>query len=100
MAARHAAVARHADPDEDVAAEAFDERAALSGAGRWLDLRWPGGQGGQELIDERDALSDLADADPDARVDVARLHDRHVELELAVRRIARRAACIESAPRG
>src|SRR4051812_26425435 len=101
MAAFDAAIGSHADPGKDVAAKALDEGgtfARLSGWD-WRRVR-AGGQLLQDLRYQREALLHFLDADPDTRVDVARVHDRHLEFELVVRRIAGRAARVERAPRG
>ena len=59
-----------------------------------------GRQAFQHLLDQRQALLDLLDADPDARVDVAFVSHRHVEMKLVVRRIADRPARVEVAAGG
>ena len=52
----------------------------------------PSGSSAENLLDQSQALLDLADADPDAGVDVAFGQHRDVEVELVVGRIARRRA--------
>ena len=59
----------------------------------------PDGSCSQDLVDDRHALLDLADADPDAGIHVAVLEHRHFELQLIVRRIARRASRVEAPSR-
>src|SRR3954464_13761569 len=68
MAARDAAVRAHAHPEEDIAAKAFDQRDAFAATRAWFDVSGSRGYCGHELLDQRDALSDFADADPDACV--------------------------------
>ena len=101
-ATRPAAVEPH--PGEDVAAEAFDERHALrlralgpapSTATRTLARR----QAFENLLDHAEALLDLADADPDPRIDVAVLAHRHLEAQAVIGRIGERAPRIEAAAR-
>ena len=58
------------------------------------------GQAFENLIDEPEALLDLADADPHPRIDVAVVAHRRLEFELVIRRVADRLARIEGAPRG
>src|SRR5262249_20594560 len=100
MAARDA-LALQPHPGEDVAAEAFHQRqsfarAAGDAAERRADR--PGRQTRQDLFDQAQALLDLADADPDAGIDVAGLEHRDVELQLIVGRVARTLARVEAAP--
>ncbi len=54
----------------------------------------------ENLLDKRKALLDLADADPHARIDIARGQHRHGERKPIVRRVAGRLACIDIAPAG
>ena len=63
-------------------------------------LNFPGRQAPENLLDQRQALLDLADADPHPRIDVAGVEHRHLELEIAIGRVARRAARVEGAARG
>src|ERR1700674_3016598 len=58
------------------------------------------GQPVDDLLDDREALLDLANADPDARIDVALFSHRDLELELAVGRVSGCAASIERAAGG
>ena len=59
-----------------------------------------GRQALENLLDQRQALLDLADANPDPRIDVAGVQHRHLEGELVVGRIAGHAARVEGAARG
>src|SRR5581483_12163477 len=94
VAARDLAV-RDAQPDEHVAAEAFDEAHAFADAfarfaacgGEGSSDR-PGRQARENLPDQREALLHLADAYPDPRIDVARGEERCLEHEPVVWRIA------------
>ena len=61
-------------------------RAAAAGS---VDADRAGGQRGEDLLDQREALLDLANADPDARVDIASVEHRHIEAERVVGRIGR-----------
>ena len=54
----------------------------------------------EDLIDQPEALLDLADADPHPRVDVAVVAHRRLEVELVIGRVADRLARIEGAARG
>ncbi len=82
MAARDA-VAVEPHPDEHVAAERLDQPEPFAARARAVDgnpdraVRQPL----QDLLDQREALLDLADADPDAGIDVAGLEHRHFEVE-------------------
>ena len=97
------AVGVEPQPDQHVAAEAFDQRHALAGRARRPAASARSGAAGQpveDLLDQRQALLDLADADPDARIDVALLEHRHLEAQLVVGRIAgRRGARRSRGPR-
>ena len=55
-----------------------------------------GGHGGQNLVDQAEALLHLTNAQPDARVDVALGQRRNVEFQPIVRRIGQIAAGVES----
>src|SRR6185312_16561725 len=54
----------------------------------------------ENLLDQRQTLLDLADADPHARIDVAGFEHRYLERQHVVGRIARRAPDIDGAARG
>src|SRR5437667_4327482 len=54
----------------------------------------------QNLLDEREALLDLADTDPHARIDVAGRKHRHLEVEPVVGRVAEGLARIEGPAAG
>src|SRR4051794_23199174 len=58
------------------------------------------GQSVQDLLDQSEALLDLADTDPDAGVDVAALEDGNVEGQLVVRPVSRDPARVEGAAAG
>src|SRR5262249_11357664 len=82
VAALDPAIAAQPQPDQDVAAEAFDEsRAFASRAGcrRELVGDIPLGQPIEDLLDERQALLDFANPDPHPRVDVASFEHRNLE---------------------
>ena len=71
-------------------------------AGPGVDIGTDGArrQTGDDLIDQRHALLDLADAHPYARIHIAFLEHRHVERELIVGRIGERAPDVEGAAGG
>ena len=75
---------------EDIAAKAFHQREplALDAGGRRLEPDRAFRQPLENLIEQVEALLDLANADPDARIDVAVL--AHRELESRVRHRAHR----------
>src|SRR5262249_59549282 len=85
MTADHAARLVEPDRDEDIAAEAFDDRGSLAGADGHFDPNWTAGQIAERL-DEPQALFDLQYPDPDARIDIAVLAHGHLEIELVIRR--------------
>ena len=99
---RSTLAARDAQPHQHVAAERLDQRHALAGPrGVFHErTRLAGGQPVQQLLDQRQALLDLLDADPDAGVDVALGQHRHVEAQRVVRRIARPPPRVEVAAGG
>ena len=101
MAALDQPVVAEAHPDQHVAAEGLDQRQPFSRcAGFSASVRWALGQALQDLLDQPETLLDLADADPDPRVDIAVVAHRHLEIELVVGRVADRFARIEGAARG
>src|ERR1700755_1788740 len=89
-------------PDQHVATESLSEGEAFCSlaGGRNRNQRRALGQLAEDLVDQRQALLDFADADPDPRVDVAGGQHRHVEGKIMIGRVADRAAGIEAAPRG
>ena len=50
-------------------------------------------------VDQREALLDFADADPDPRIDVAGIQHRHLERQRVVRCVSRASARIEISAR-
>ena len=71
-------------PDQHVAAERLDQRHAFARrrSARSRPRTSPCRQPVQHLFDQRQALLDLLDADPDARIDVALGQHRHFEAQL------------------
>ena len=102
MAALDPAVSAEAHPHEKVAAKGLDQGKPLAGAIRFAELSVDRAvrQALHDLLDQPEALLDLADADPHARIDVAVVAHRHLEIELIVRRIGHRFPRIEGAARG
>src|SRR4051794_25236875 len=70
-AMRDAAGSIEAHPAEDIAAECFDKRISLPSEDRQWRVKRTGGKAVENLVQQAEALLDLADADPDAGVDVA-----------------------------
>src|SRR6266702_7392283 len=99
MAALDPAVFADAQPGEYVAPKTLDQRHALARpvCSGEVNADRTAGQPLQDLLDERQALFDLADADPDAGIHVALLKDSCVESEFVVRGVARTAPRIEVA---
>ena len=99
MAADNRAVDGEFQPDENIAAEAFHDGCGLSfpGGGWKRGLDRAPRQTIEDLRDQRQALLDFADADPDAGVDVAFLPQRNLELQLVIGGIAKIAAGVEIA---
>ncbi len=103
VAALDRAVGVEPQPDQDVAAERLPTSAMPSRPRPARQRRAgsrPGGQPLEDLLDQRQALLDLADADPHPRVDVAVARAPAPRSELVVGRIARGPARIEGAARG
>jgi len=102
MAARDAPVWVEPQPYQDVATEALHDghAFALLGYACGIGAEPPDRQAGEDLLDQIDALLDLADADPHPRIDVAGLEHRHFETQLIVGRIGERAASVEGAAAG
>jgi hypothetical protein len=90
-------------PCQHIAAESldkpktFDDLAACTIDG---DADRTVRQASQDLVDQREALLDLADADPHARVDIAGLEHRDLEVEPIIGRVGKRLARIEGAAAG
>ena len=91
-----------AQPDQHVAAEALRPAPAPRPACAPAATRRLARPAGRSSICSirRQALLDLLDADPDARIDVALGQHRHVEVQRVVGRVAGRAPRVEIAARG
>src|SRR5262249_31076484 len=83
-----------------VAAETFDQRQSFAAAIGELDRDRHLRQALEHLLDKRETLLDLTDANPDARVDVARGEHWNREIEPGIWRIARRFPRVEIATAG
>jgi len=90
-----------AEPDQDVATKALDDRHAFV-------RPWPRpdrgsqrsfGQLVQDLVDQRQTLLDLAHPDPDPGVDIALGQDRDLEAQAIIGRIGEALARIEGSSR-
>src|SRR6187549_2637297 len=96
MATRNPAIPIDPEPHQNVAAESFGNSQALAGfrsAERRLDRA--GRNGAENLLDERQTLRDLADAEPDARVDVTLIPHRHFEGQFVIRGVSKCTPGIE-----
>jgi len=96
------AAAFESHPDQYIAAERFRHPKPFAHRVTRID-RDPNracGQTSQDLIDQGEALLDLANAHPDAGVDVTGLEHRNLEIEPIVGRIAGHLARIEGAAAG
>ena len=104
MAALDVAVGAYPEPYEDVAAKPLDDRHSFARICRsqrpWPLIDRPRRKLAQDLLYQRQALLDFADADPDAGIDIAFLPQRRFELQRIVRRISWRASRIEASTRG
>src|SRR5437899_13090690 len=104
MAALDLAVSPGPHPHEHVATKTLDQRHPFARSRGSQHPQRIGDRSGWELlanlIDQRDALLDLADTDPDASVDIAFLAHGRFELQRIVRWIARSASRVETSPRG
>ena len=101
MAALHAPPRVEPQPDQHVAAERFDQTEAFARFPVALDGNGDRaiGQACENLFDQRQALFDLADADPHPRVDIAGVQHRYFECEIVIGRVAGGASRIEAAAR-
>src|SRR5579859_7738804 len=103
VAALDTAVEPGLDPDQHVAAEALDQRHTFAYVCHRLHgqsfANRPGRKLLQDLVDDRHALLDLPNANPDAGVHVTLIANRHFELQLIVRWISWHASRVERAPR-
>src|SRR5260370_42678806 len=98
MAARDPAVAIEANRNQNVAAEAFGEAKTFACAGgRRLGTnpQRTFRQFGQNLFDQRGALLDLPDPDPNARIDRAAVEPPHLAHESAGRLKTERPARLD-----
>ena len=104
MAAREPAVGGKADPGQNVATEAFNQRQALAAVlasfGRPVVARRALGQIVQDLLDQGEGLLDLLDAHPHPSVDVAGLPHGDVEGEFAIGGVTWGLTRIEATGRG
>src|SRR5262252_6292524 len=86
--------------NQHVAAETFDQRQPFAAAIGELDCDRPLRQAIEYLLDQSKTLLDLADANPDACVDVPRDENGNCEIERGVWRIAGRSPRVEIATAG
>ena len=103
MTALDLSVDADSQPSENVATKSFDERKAarrFAWKFAWFGLRRTARQSVEKLIDEMQTLFDFAEADPDARINVALGAYRHFISEFLVRRIAWNPPRVERAARG
>src|SRR5262245_9307806 len=102
MAALDGAVLAEANRYENIAAEGLGDAETFAGfagfseRGAEFALRQPL----KTLLDQLEALLDLAGADPQPCIDVAVIAHRHLEFELTVGRIGDRFPGVEGAARG
>ena len=92
MAALHAPLRVDADNGEDIAAKTLDERdafAALAHRHSRTDQAVGAQQAIKDLFDQREALLDFVDADPNPRIDVAVLPNGNREAERIIGRVRR-----------
>src|SRR5437660_8635680 len=101
MTACDPVVAVKPHPRQHVTAKCFSQRHPFASAACWFDpnLDVAARQSIQNLLNQREALLNLTDANPDSRVDVPCLEHRHLERQLVIRCVARQAACIEGPTR-
>src|SRR3954471_3735973 len=100
MAARHAAICIETQPDQHVAAESLHKCNALANAfGIYHAPELFRRHLSDDLFDQGQALFDLADTNPYARIDVAGIEDWHFEGEFIVRRVTQRAPRVKATSR-
>src|SRR5512137_2224025 len=102
MCALDRAIRADSQPDENIASKSLDQRSALA---RLARRRYIGAdramrQTVENLLDQRDGRADFVEAHPDARIDIALCRGAELEGQVVIRRIADRAARVESAARG
>src|SRR5262245_30187882 len=102
MATLDGAVLAEADGHENVAAEGLGEAETFARLARSSEgsAEFALGQPLEHLLDQLEALFDLAGADPQPRIDIAVVAYRHLEFELIVWRIPDRLARVEGTARG
>src|ERR1700690_1318880 len=95
------AFGRQAQRDEDIASKSLDQRMALAFPTARGDFgaRRAARQAGENLIEDFEALFDLADANPDPRVNIAPREQWNLESQFVVGRIGEGAPRVEVAPR-
>src|SRR3984957_13925232 len=94
------AFSRQAQRDEDIASKSLDQRIALAFPATRGDFsaRRAARQAGENLVEDFEALFDLADANPDPRVDIALREQRNLKSQFVVRRLGEAAPRHEAAP--
>src|SRR5271156_3140366 len=92
---------RQAQRYEDIASKSLDQGMALAIPATRGDFsaRRAARQAGENLVEDFEALFDLADANPDPRVDIALREQWNLESQFVVGRIGEGAPRVEVAPR-
>src|SRR5579872_4151754 len=91
-----------AEPNQNVATKSLDDRHAFPRITKLIRLfpQWSFGNPVQNLVDQRKALLDLADTDPNARIDVALIQDGYLKAQAIVWRIGKGPARVEGSAGG
>ena len=100
MAARHAAFAVEPQPHQYVAAERLNYRRAFAASLTSGRRSAAPAAAIENLLDQRQALFDLANTDPYPCIDVAGIEHGHVEGQFIIGRIGEARDALEGAARG
>jgi hypothetical protein len=95
VAAPDGAVVLQPQPHQNIAPEPLDDAQPLPSGGRDRRQDRAVGNAGEKLVDQPQALLDLAHADPDPGVDIGVLAHRHLESQRVVGRVGKCPAGVE-----
>ena len=98
MAARNMSVFSEPQPHQDIAAETLDQRDPLAGLRTHRCANQTVRKSSKNLTDQRQALLNFTEADPDAGIDIALLEKWDFEGQAVIGRISECAARVKVPP--